>query len=64
MQLTTSNKFQETVYDEKNDHICSVINLFDLHCRRLIKNCHAKKNIKQTKFKDLAYQRKFTLHFV
>ena len=43
MQLTMSNKFQETVYDEKNDHICSAINLFELQCRRLIKNCHAKK---------------------
>ena len=23
-------------------HIYSAINLFELHCRRLIKNCHAK----------------------
>ena len=43
MQLTMSNKFQETVYDEKKNHICSAINLFELQCRRLIKNCHAKK---------------------
>ena len=41
MQLTVSNKFQETVYDEKKNHICSAINLFELHYRRLIKNGHA-----------------------
>ena len=43
MQLTVSNKVQETVYDEKNSHICSATNLFELYCRRLIKNCPAKK---------------------
>ena len=43
MQLTMSNKFQETVYDEKKNHVCSAINLFELHYRRLIKNGHAKK---------------------
>ena len=44
IQLTMSNKFQETECDEKNGHICSVINLFELHCRLLIENCQAKKN--------------------
>ena len=29
MQLTMRNKFQETVYDEKKNHICSAINLFE-----------------------------------
>ena len=43
IQLTMSNKFQKTVYDEKNGHICSVINSFELHCRLLIKNRQAKK---------------------
>ena len=43
IQLTMSNKFQETVYDEKNGHICSVINLFELYCRLLIENSQAKK---------------------
>ena len=27
---------------KKNSHICSSINLFELQCRRLIKNCHVK----------------------
>ena len=50
MQLTMSNKFQETVYDEKNDHICSAINLFELQCRRLIKNCHVSVNLHRILF--------------
>ena len=27
---------------KKNSHICSSINLFELQCRRIIKNCHVK----------------------
>ena len=34
---------------KKNSHICSFINLFELQCRRLIKNCHVK-NIYQQIF--------------
>ena len=32
------SKIQETVYDNSSDN-----SLFELHCRRLIKNCLAKK---------------------
>ena len=31
------------MYDEKNRHFCGAFNLFELHCRRLMKNCRAKK---------------------
>ena len=50
MQLTMRNKFQETVYDEKKNHICSAINLFELQCRRLIKNCHVSVNLHRILF--------------
>ena len=47
----------------KKSHICSVINLFQLHCRWLIKSPQAKK-YSAINFKYLAYQCKFTSRFV
>ena len=43
---------------KKNSHFCSAYNLYELHCRRLIKNCRAKKYL-AINFKNLAYQWKF-----
>ena len=52
------SKIQETVYDNSSDN-----SLFELHCRRLIKNCLAKKYL-AINFKYLAEQCKFTPRFV
>ena len=38
----TLASFKTVCMTKKNSHICSSINLFELQCRRLIKNCHVK----------------------
>ena len=58
-----SDKFQETVYDEKKSHICSGINLFELHCWQFIQTVELKNNL-AINFKYLAYHCKFRSYFV
>ena len=51
------------VWRKKNWHFCSDNNLFEIHCRLLIKNCQAEKYL-AINFKYMAEKCKFTPHFV
>ena len=63
MQLTMRNKFQETVYDEKKIIFAAPLIYLNYTIDDSLKTVMLK-NYLRTKFKDLAYQRKFTSHFV
>ena len=63
VERTQANYKNLRIMKKKNSHICSAINLFQLHCRWLIKNFQAQIYLAIHSL-YLTYQRKFASHFV